>query len=114
PGELVLAPRDVGLYVGGLTPCWPYLSHAAAPEYDERERAVREFYDPVTPSASRGALLSRVCPAYVVLPPRLPAGWLGDNGAYRPRLPAQGTAALAAWSRDPTRPCPGRGPAVFR
>ncbi len=114
PGELVLAPRDVGLYVGGLTPCWPYVSHAAAPEYDDRERAVREFYDPVTPSALRGALLSRVCPAYVVLPPRLPAGWLGDDGAYRPRLPAQGEAGLAAWSRDPTRPCRGRGPAVFR
>jgi hypothetical protein len=114
PGELVLAPRDVGLYVGGLSPCWPYVSHAAAPEYDERERAVQQFYDPLTPAAARGALLSRVCPAYVVLPPRLPAGWLADDGAYRPRLLAQGTAALAAWSRDPARPCPGRGPAVFR
>jgi hypothetical protein len=114
PGELVLAPPDVGLYVGGLTPCWPYVSHAAAPEYDERERAVRQFYDPLTPAAARGALLSSVCPAYVVLPAGLPAGWLADDGAYRPRLLAQGLTALTAWSRDPARPCRGRGPAVFR
>ncbi len=114
PGELVLAPRDVGLYVGGLTPCWPYVSHAAAPGFDDRQSAVDEFYSPLTPAGARATLLDRICPAYVVLPQPLPAGWLADDGAYRPRAVARGVGALAAWARDPAHPCPGRAPAVFR
>ncbi len=114
PGEQVLAPRDIGLYVGGLTPCWPYVSHAAAPGYHEREGVVEEFYSPFTPAQARSALLARVCPAYVVLPEPLPAGWLGAEDGYAPRVAAQGTGTLAAWGRDPAHPCLGRPPAVFR
>ncbi|HXY42304.1 MAG TPA: hypothetical protein VEQ10_21690 [Vicinamibacteria bacterium] len=106
PGEVVVSPEDVGLYAGGLAPCWPYVSHAAAADFPARQAAVRAFYDPRTPADARTRWLDASCPAHVVVPAPLPAGWLGD--AYRPRLAVRGEAgALAVWSRVAGRRCPG-------
>jgi len=68
PGDVVLAPPDVGLYAGGLSPCWPYVSHAAAPAYPERDREARRFYSPDA-GPERGAIVDRACARVVVLPP---------------------------------------------
>jgi tryptophan-rich sensory protein len=104
PGELVIAPADIGLYVGGLTPCWPYVSHPAAPDYPVRIAAVSTFYDAGTPPGSRALWLDESCAAHVVVPAPLPPGWLG--GDYAPRFTVgEGASALAVWSRDAGRPC---------
>ncbi|HSD30178.1 MAG TPA: hypothetical protein VLL75_22950, partial [Vicinamibacteria bacterium] len=65
PGEIVFAPPDVGLYVGGLTACWPYVSHAAAPGHDARAAAVHRFYGEAS-ARSRAALLEETGAALVV------------------------------------------------
>ena len=89
PGETVLAPPEVGLYVGGLTACWPFVSHAAAPDHDARAEAVQRFYTQSTPE-ERASLLEGHCVSHLVLPPRAPDGWLGPRAPYRPRLELPG------------------------
>jgi len=105
PGDVVLAPADIGLYVSGLTPCWPYLSHAAAPEHEARAEAVRRFYGEAPP-AERKHLLEESCATFVVLPPAVPEGWLG-GAPFRKRLEVPGPrGGLAVWRRDQGAPCP--------
>jgi hypothetical protein len=108
PGEIALAPEDIGLYVGGLSPCWPYVSHAAAPDHGTRAEAVRRFYGEATPE-ERAGLLDGACVALVVLPPHLPAGWLGAGTPYRARVAVPGpSGGLAVYRRDAVCPAPGR------
>jgi hypothetical protein len=95
PGDVLLSPPDIGLYVGGLTPCWPWVSHAAAPAFAERAEAVRRFYG-ATP-ADRAALLERAGAAHVVLPAPPPAGWLPEGTPYRPGAATGGGTVV--WSR---------------
>jgi hypothetical protein len=100
PGEIALAPEDIGLYIGGLSPCWPWVSHAAAPDHDARAEAVRRFYGDATPP-ERARLLDGAGVALVVLPSRLPPGWLGAETPYR-RLPSVRGGSLAVYRRDDT------------
>ncbi len=113
PGDLVLAPDDVGRYIGGLSPCWAFVSYGAVPDFAARVKAVSTFYDPATPPSGRAALLARVCPAHLVLPRLLPQGWLGD-APYRPRQAIDGRyGGLSIWSRDASPAC-DQTSAVFR
>jgi hypothetical protein len=106
PGDLALAPADIGLYVGGLTPCWPYVSHPAAPDYTQRVEEVTRFYGPASTPARRAALLDRACIAHVVVPPALGVAWFDERSAYRPRLAVDGpNGSLAVWSRAPSAAC---------
>lgn len=85
-GDVVLAPPDVGLYVGGLTACWPFVSHGAASDFDERDRAARRFYSD-EPGAWRSAFLDGSCVRFVVLPTGDPAareGWSARDDGFRP------------------------------
>ena len=102
PGEIVLAPEDIGLYAGGLSPCWPYVSHAAAPDHDARAAAVRRFYGEASPE-ERAALLDGTGADLVVLPSRLPPGWLG-TGTPRRALPSAPGEGLALYRRDGATP----------
>jgi hypothetical protein len=105
PGDVVLAPADIGLFAGGLSPCWPYLSHAAAPDHATRAEAVRRFYGEATP-AERKRLLDESCAAFVVLPPGVPDGWLG-GATFQERLRVPGPrGGLAIFARDAGEPCP--------
>jgi hypothetical protein len=110
PGDLALAPEDIGLYVGGLSPCWPYVSHAAAADHDVRAAAVRRFYGEAAPE-ERAAFLDRACVAHVVLPPGAPPGWLGAQAPFRPRaaVGAPGGGLVVA-TRDGAASC--RAPAA--
>jgi hypothetical protein len=112
PGELVLAPADIGLFVGGLTACWPFLAHGAAPGHDERSAEVLGFYDPATPTACREERLAALCPEYVVVPAGAPPGWLGTAPPYRFLLRVSSRrAALDLWRREgATCPRPSSGP----
>ncbi len=110
PGEVVLAPADIGLYVGGLTACWAFVSHAAAPDHDARAEAVRRFYTQSTPE-ERASLLESCCVAHVVLPPAAPGGWLGSAAPHRRRLELPGpNGGIAVWSRDGAAACAARTP----
>jgi hypothetical protein len=102
PGEVVVAPEDVGLYGGGLSPCWPYVSHAAAPDYQARAAVVGRLYGEASPE-ERAALLEEAGAALVVLPPRLPPGWLGPATPFRP-LPSAPGEGLAVYRRGGSTP----------
>jgi hypothetical protein len=107
PGDEVLSPPDIGVYVGGLTRCWPFVSHAAAPDHDARAETVRRYYGEATPE-ERASLLESRCVAHVVLPANAPEGWLGPGAPYRPRRELTGSiGSLAVWSRDDATPCLG-------
>jgi hypothetical protein len=101
PGEIVMAPPDVGLYAGGLSACWPYVSHAAAPGYEARAAAVRRFYDEASPE-ERAKLLEQSGAALVVLPAGPPPGWIGPG--VLDATPAARADGLAAYRR---RAAPG-------
>jgi hypothetical protein len=106
-GDLALAPADVGLYVGGLTACWPFVSHAAAPEHSAREAAVRLFYSTASPGW-RARFLDERCVTHVVLPASTPVNWLG-TAIYRPRTGTP-SGPLTVFTRDPGAPCPPPAP----
>ena len=115
PGDLVIAPPDIGLYLGALTPCWPFVSHAAAPGYGQAATAVETFYSDATAPSQRAAFVEQTCAAHLILPPRLPPGWLGTADHFSPRLIAVARdRALAVWSRGAGYPCSNRPRTDFR
>jgi hypothetical protein len=107
PGELALAPPDIGLYLGGLSPCWPYVSHRASPEHDSRDAATRRFYS--SSPVDRGRFLEEAGIAHVVVPRDWPSGGLSPRAPYRRRLEIEGPdGGLAVYSRTADAP-PGAG-----
>jgi len=109
PGDLLLSPPDVGLYVGGLTACGAYISHPAVAGYEQREAEVKDFYARDDPAA-RSALLDRHCLSHVVLPGGggdVPSAWLGPGTSFRRIAEAgAGPAAIDAYARASGLPCP--------
>ena len=84
PGDLVLAPPDVGLYTIGLTACHAFVSHAWAPGHKGRDAAARTFYGEMSP-AERRAWLERMGVTFLVLPGdpgEAAPSWLGEEGRY--------------------------------
>jgi hypothetical protein len=109
PGELVLAPPDIGLYVGGLTACWPWVSHSYAPDHESRDAEARRFYTG-TP-AWRARVADKICPIHLVVPRSWPNGGLPPQAPYRRRLEVDGPGGgLAVYSRAPDVPCPRASP----
>jgi hypothetical protein len=80
-GDVVVAPPDIGLYVGGLTACWPWVSHAAAADHVERDAAARRFYSD-EPGSWRTAFLDDACARAVV--------FSADDAGERPGWSAEG------------------------
>jgi hypothetical protein len=111
-GELVVAPPDIGLYVGGLSACWPWVSHSFSPEHTSRDEAVRRFYAG-TPE-ERGRFLEELCATHVVVPAGWPGGGLPEGTPWERRLETEGAGGrLALYSRvrtgDGDAACPGPG-----
>jgi hypothetical protein len=97
-GEVVLAPPDIGLYVGGLSACWPFVSHSFSPEHEARDEATRRFY--ASTPAEREQFLEDRCVAHVVVPASWPAGGLPAGAPWERRLEAKGAReSLAVYSR---------------
>jgi hypothetical protein len=108
-GELVLSPPDIGLYVGGLSACWPWVSHPAAPDHAAREETARRFY--ASPPSDRARLLDELCATYVVVPRFWPGGGLPRTAPYSFRLGVEGAGGgLAVYSREGHSPCAPASP----
>lgn len=107
-GDVVVSPPDIGLYAGGFSACTPYVSHAAAAGFDEREAEVRAFYRATDPAAG-AALLERACAAHVVLPAGAPiAAFAGPGAPYRAVATAgKPPRAITVHSRVGGPPCGG-------
>jgi hypothetical protein len=82
PGDLVLAPGEIGQYVAGLTSCTPYSSHPIEPEHEARRRTTVRFFGAAAPG-DRARLLDALCVRFVVAPAALDAAALG--GGVEPR-----------------------------
>ncbi|HET8646292.1 MAG TPA: hypothetical protein VFO85_12430, partial [Vicinamibacteria bacterium] len=95
PGDLLLAPPDVGLLTLAYSSCIPYVSHPAMSGYEERVAAVQAFYGE-RDARRRAAFLAQVCPAVLVLP-----GPAGGYALHRRRGPC-----TAADSGFPTADAP--------
>jgi hypothetical protein len=109
PGDVLLAPPDIGRYAAGLTACGAYVAHQAAADFDARAAEVWDFYARDDPAA-RTALLDRHCLSHVVLPGGagdVPRGWLGPDTPFRRVAGAgQGPAAIDAYARASGTLCP--------
>jgi hypothetical protein len=102
PGDLVLAPADIGLYVLGLTACDAFVSHPVAPGHLERTAALAWFLGEATP-AERGAFLDHEGVEFVVLPAAAgpgAQGFLGEGTPFRP-IPGGALRHLALYGRGP-------------
>jgi hypothetical protein len=84
PGEILLAPADLGLIAIGRTACKAYVAHPAEPDHAGREEAVQRFYETQSPS-TRAARLGEWGITYLVLPgdpgPTAEA-WLGPSSSF--------------------------------
>jgi hypothetical protein len=67
PGDVAFAPTNIGQFVGGLTACRPYSSHAIEPAHASRTDALGYFYGAASPS-ERLRLLEERCVRFVMLP----------------------------------------------
>jgi len=111
PGDRVLAPPDIGLYVHGLTACGAFVSHPAAPDYAEHLAQTRAFYEEASPAA-RAEMLDRQHLTHLVLPwyagPR-PAAWLGEDTTFRAVAQVgRGPELITIYARPrPEAPAPG-------
>jgi hypothetical protein len=110
PGDRVLAPPDIGLYVHGLTACHAFVAHQAAPDYSERLAETRTFYAEASPAA-RADLVDQQQLTYVVLPgyagPR-PAAWLGEDTTFRAvAQTGRGPGLITIYGRRREAPAPG-------
>jgi hypothetical protein len=83
PGDVVLAPPDIGLLALAYSSCRPYVSEEYRPA--NREEEWTAFYG-AAPPEWRSALLERARITAVVLPPGLgdrPESWLGPGTPFR-------------------------------
>jgi hypothetical protein len=85
PGDLVLAPPDIGLYATGLSACKAYLSHRIVTEFESRNEEAREFFEGKD-LEGRVDLLDRGGITHLVLPGdpgEIPREWLGETTPFR-------------------------------
>jgi hypothetical protein len=108
-GELALSPPDIGLYVGGLSACWPWVSHVAAPDHVARAKAARGFYESSPPDRAR--ILDELCATHVVVPRAWPGGGLPQGAPFSFRVGVDGPGGgLAVYSREQHAPCDPASP----
>jgi hypothetical protein len=108
PGDIVLAPPDIGLYAIGLTACKAYVAHEVSQDYRGREERMLAFYAQAD-AAARAAFLDRNCVTHVVLPGspgELPRQWLGESTSFRQiaRL-GQGLSTISIYRREAPLAC---------
>jgi hypothetical protein len=92
PGDLLLAPPDIGLYAIGLSACKAYLSHFIVTEFEARNEEARRFYE-AGDSAWRARFLEAHCITHVVVPGRSDesSSFLGNDTPFRRVATVTGT-----------------------
>lgn len=84
--DVALAPTDLSLMIGGLTPCRVALGHRGlTPAWPAAIEAGTRFYDAATPAAWRWSYLESLGADYVLLP-RAGGALLGGDARAVPRL----------------------------
>ncbi len=100
PDEVVIAPTDASLMIGGLTPCRVALGHRSlTPGWLTAIDAGNRFYDPAAAPAARWAYLDSVGADYVLLPRGTGAMLGGDPRA----VPRMALPLLEVWQLTPRR-----------
>ena len=85
PGDVVVAPREIGLYALAFSPCSAYVSHPVMRDAAVRAQQVAAFYTQWNP-ALRSLFLDATGARAVVLPVddgAVPASWLGPATPFR-------------------------------
>jgi hypothetical protein len=84
PGDILVAPDDLGRYAAGLSACDSYVSHPVEPGHAQRVRRVNALYAWLPPEA-RARLLDETCASFVVLPgaSERPIARLGEASTFR-------------------------------
>jgi len=100
PGEIALAPHDVGLYALAYSSCSPYVSHPVMQGAARRNEEVRAFYSEWDP-AQRSAFLDAHGIAALVLPRDggPVEAWLGPGTPFRPLDGRDERSAFAVYRR---------------
>lgn len=106
PGDVVMAPGDVGLYALGLSPCSAYVSHPVQEGFEARQAEVRSFYVEWD-AAARAGFLDRHRITALVLPgdggPAAEA-WLGPRSPFQRLQVVQSAGATMSIYRRPAGP----------
>jgi hypothetical protein len=86
PQDFALAPTDLSLMIGGLTPCAVSVGHRGlTPDYPRRVAEGEQFYDPATSPEWRLRYLRDTRARFVLLAAGRGA-WLGGASHWAPRL----------------------------
>jgi hypothetical protein len=93
PGDVVMAPPEIGLFAYGLTACRALVSHPIAPDHQDRLADLGRFGS--GPPEERRRILDERHIRHLVLPGDAgpsPVEWLGPDSAF------QRVAKVGAWS----------------
>lgn len=108
PGDVVMAPSEIGMYVNAFSSCRAFITHVLAPDSATRLDEMARFYLGAAPEERR-ELLDRRCVSHVVMPDvgEEQAGrLLGLATGFRRTLAVgQGPAGLVVYSREAPPPC---------
>jgi len=103
PGEIVLAPEDIGLHVMSLTSCKPFVSHHWAPDHERRDALVVGFYSRFS-AQERRKVLDLLGVDHLVLPGDLgitPVSWLGADSPFtKVAGVGEGARAISIYTRN--------------
>lgn len=108
PGEVVMAPVEIGMYVNAYSSCRAFITHVVAPDSATRQEEMTRFYLDA-PAEERRELLDRRCVSHVVMPDvgeEQAGAFLGlTTGFRRTVVVGQGPARLVAYSRVAPSSC---------
>jgi hypothetical protein len=102
PGDVVMAPPEIGLYAYGLTACRALVSHRIAPDHEDRLADLSRFGASTPPERLRFLDERRI--RHLVLPGDagpVPVTWLGADAPFARVAVASGALSLY------TRTAPG-------
>ena len=108
PGEIVMAPPEIGMYANAFSSCRAFVTHIVAPDSLVRQEEMTRFYLEAG-GDERRALLDRRCVAHLVLPggSEQPTGTLlsPEMGFRKTASAGSGPAGFVVYSREPPTGC---------
>jgi hypothetical protein len=67
PGQVVMAPPEIGMYANAYSSCRAFITHVIAPDSATRQEEMKVFYLEAG-ADERRALLDRRCVSHLVMP----------------------------------------------